>query len=81
MNRAGSFHITQLAIAEMEKAVERCGERHGEHRRGGDQRRPHGAGCSDQMRHQRCHELTGLDSAPFITGDILHVDGGQSAGH
>lgn len=22
-----------------------------------------------------------LDSAPFITGDILHVDGGQSAGH
>lgn len=22
-----------------------------------------------------------LDSAPFITGEILHVDGGQSAGH
>lgn len=22
-----------------------------------------------------------LDSAPFVTGDILHVDGGQSAGH
>jgi len=21
-----------------------------------------------------------LDSAPFITGEILHVDGGQSAG-
>jgi NAD(P)-dependent dehydrogenase (short-subunit alcohol dehydrogenase family) len=22
-----------------------------------------------------------LDSAPFVTGEILHVDGGQSAGH
>jgi NAD(P)-dependent dehydrogenase (short-subunit alcohol dehydrogenase family) len=22
-----------------------------------------------------------LDSAPFITGEILHVDGGLSAGH
>jgi NAD(P)-dependent dehydrogenase (short-subunit alcohol dehydrogenase family) len=22
-----------------------------------------------------------LDAAPFITGEILHVDGGQSAGH
>jgi NAD(P)-dependent dehydrogenase (short-subunit alcohol dehydrogenase family) len=22
-----------------------------------------------------------LDSSPFITGEILHVDGGQSAGH
>ena len=22
-----------------------------------------------------------LESAPFITGEILHVDGGQSAGH
>jgi len=22
-----------------------------------------------------------LDQAPFITGEILHVDGGQSAGH
>jgi NAD(P)-dependent dehydrogenase (short-subunit alcohol dehydrogenase family) len=22
-----------------------------------------------------------LDSAPFVTGAILHVDGGQSAGH
>ena len=22
-----------------------------------------------------------LDAAPFVTGEILHVDGGQSAGH
>ena len=22
-----------------------------------------------------------LDAAPFITGEILHIDGGQSAGH
>jgi NAD(P)-dependent dehydrogenase (short-subunit alcohol dehydrogenase family) len=22
-----------------------------------------------------------LESAPFVTGEILHVDGGQSAGH
>ena len=22
-----------------------------------------------------------LESAPYITGEILHVDGGQSAGH
>ena len=22
-----------------------------------------------------------LENAPFITGEILHVDGGQSAGH
>jgi enoyl-[acyl-carrier-protein] reductase (NADH) len=22
-----------------------------------------------------------LDSAEFVTGEILHVDGGQSAGH
>ncbi|MGF6448147.1 NAD(P)-dependent dehydrogenase (short-subunit alcohol dehydrogenase family) [Paraburkholderia youngii] len=22
-----------------------------------------------------------LDSAPFVTGEILHVDGGQVAGH
>ncbi|HEV3169284.1 MAG TPA: hypothetical protein VGZ32_03055 [Actinocrinis sp.] len=22
-----------------------------------------------------------LETAPFITGEILHVDGGQSAGH
>jgi NAD(P)-dependent dehydrogenase (short-subunit alcohol dehydrogenase family) len=22
-----------------------------------------------------------LDDAPFVTGEILHVDGGQSAGH
>ena len=22
-----------------------------------------------------------LENAPFVTGDILHVDGGQSAGH
>jgi NAD(P)-dependent dehydrogenase (short-subunit alcohol dehydrogenase family) len=22
-----------------------------------------------------------LDSAAFVTGEILHVDGGQSAGH
>jgi len=22
-----------------------------------------------------------LDSAPVMTGDILHIDGGQSAGH
>jgi NAD(P)-dependent dehydrogenase (short-subunit alcohol dehydrogenase family) len=22
-----------------------------------------------------------LDSAPFVMGEILHVDGGQSAGH
>lgn len=22
-----------------------------------------------------------LDSAPFVTGEILHVDGGQNAGH
>jgi len=22
-----------------------------------------------------------LDSAQFVTGEILHVDGGQSAGH
>jgi hypothetical protein len=22
-----------------------------------------------------------LDSAPFVTREILHVDGGQSAGH
>jgi NAD(P)-dependent dehydrogenase (short-subunit alcohol dehydrogenase family) len=22
-----------------------------------------------------------LDSAPFVTGEILHVDGGMSAGH
>jgi len=22
-----------------------------------------------------------LDSAPFVTGEILHVDGGQIAGH
>ena len=25
--------------------------------------------------------VTYLDSAPFITGEILHVDGGQNAGH
>jgi NAD(P)-dependent dehydrogenase (short-subunit alcohol dehydrogenase family) len=22
-----------------------------------------------------------LENAPFVTGEILHVDGGQSAGH
>ncbi|WP_406044385.1 hypothetical protein OG799_07810 [Micromonospora sp. NBC_00898] len=22
-----------------------------------------------------------LESAPFVTGEILHVDGGQNAGH
>lgn len=22
-----------------------------------------------------------LESAPFVTGEILHIDGGQSAGH
>jgi NAD(P)-dependent dehydrogenase (short-subunit alcohol dehydrogenase family) len=22
-----------------------------------------------------------LESAPFVTGEIMHVDGGQSAGH
>jgi len=22
-----------------------------------------------------------LESSPFITGEILHIDGGQSAGH
>jgi NAD(P)-dependent dehydrogenase (short-subunit alcohol dehydrogenase family) len=22
-----------------------------------------------------------LESSPFVTGEILHVDGGQSAGH
>jgi NAD(P)-dependent dehydrogenase (short-subunit alcohol dehydrogenase family) len=22
-----------------------------------------------------------LEDAPFVTGEILHVDGGQSAGH
>jgi NAD(P)-dependent dehydrogenase (short-subunit alcohol dehydrogenase family) len=22
-----------------------------------------------------------LEAAPFVTGEILHVDGGQSAGH
>ncbi len=22
-----------------------------------------------------------LEEAPFVTGEILHVDGGQSAGH
>lgn len=26
-------------------------------------------------------DIVFLDSAPFITGDILHVDGGQGAGH
>jgi NAD(P)-dependent dehydrogenase (short-subunit alcohol dehydrogenase family) len=25
--------------------------------------------------------ITYLENAPFITGEILHVDGGQSAGH
>jgi NAD(P)-dependent dehydrogenase (short-subunit alcohol dehydrogenase family) len=22
-----------------------------------------------------------LESAPFVTGEVLHIDGGQSAGH
>jgi len=22
-----------------------------------------------------------LENAPFVTGEILHIDGGQSAGH
>lgn len=26
-------------------------------------------------------DIVFLDSAPFTTGDILHVDGGQGAGH
>jgi NAD(P)-dependent dehydrogenase (short-subunit alcohol dehydrogenase family) len=25
--------------------------------------------------------VTYLEEAPFVTGEILHVDGGQSAGH
>jgi NAD(P)-dependent dehydrogenase (short-subunit alcohol dehydrogenase family) len=25
--------------------------------------------------------VTYLENAPFVTGEILHVDGGQSAGH
>lgn len=27
------------------------------------------------------HAVLFLESAPFVTGKILHVDGGQSAGH
>jgi NAD(P)-dependent dehydrogenase (short-subunit alcohol dehydrogenase family) len=27
------------------------------------------------------HGILFLESSPFITGEILHVDGGQSAGH
>ena len=27
------------------------------------------------------HGVLYLESAPFVTGEILHVDGGQSAGH
>jgi NAD(P)-dependent dehydrogenase (short-subunit alcohol dehydrogenase family) len=31
--------------------------------------------------HDIVNAILYLDSAPFVTGEILHVDGGQSAGH
>jgi NAD(P)-dependent dehydrogenase (short-subunit alcohol dehydrogenase family) len=27
------------------------------------------------------HGVLFLESSPFVTGEILHIDGGQSAGH
>jgi NAD(P)-dependent dehydrogenase (short-subunit alcohol dehydrogenase family) len=27
------------------------------------------------------HAITYLEDAPFVTGQIIHVDGGQSAGY
>ena len=38
--------------------------------------RPHGRAVSDVVQ-----AVLYLESAGFVTGEILHVDGGQSAGH
>jgi hypothetical protein len=38
----------------------------------------------EQVRHRQRGLKSGrvyLENAPFVAGEILHVDGGQSAGH
>jgi NAD(P)-dependent dehydrogenase (short-subunit alcohol dehydrogenase family) len=40
----------------------------------------HPVGRMGEM-HDIVNAILYLDSAPFVTGEILHVDGGQSAGH
>ncbi len=54
-NMAGFYHITQPAIAEMEKhSSGTCCDRHGYHRPGRNQRNPLGSGGHDEGRPQRC---------------------------
>jgi len=112
VNLSGFFHITQLAIAEMEKnssghvvnitttltdhAISGVPSVLASLTKGGLN-----AATKSPMHAPETHEALGalhpmghmgemndivqavlyLDSAPFVTGEILHVDGGQSAGH
>jgi NAD(P)-dependent dehydrogenase (short-subunit alcohol dehydrogenase family) len=76
VNLAGFFWITQRAIAEM--ATRNGGHQAESYQDLGSRLPPLGrAGqVSDVV-----DAILFLESSPYITGEILHVDGGQTAGH